>query len=255
MSRNDSPKDHLPKSQSLHSQVRRARFSVSNLSIKHRLPLIIGTLLFGIILTSILASYRSVKDSALEVGRERLLSLTQQLASQSQQSLPLLLNRTFTAANDAAIRTYLQAPSSRTRPAALAVLEQFATAKDPGNVQVELWNPNHTLALAMPDGSSPEPADLEMEFKQCATDPFKAVGSIRVVKDVIGYTAVAAVKNDEGKPIGFLVRWRRISPTPNARERLADLLGSEAALYFGNSKGDVWTDLEKSVPSRRRRPS
>ena len=82
---------------------RRARFSLSNLPIKYRLPLIIGGILFGIILISIWASYRSVKESALAVGRERLLSLTQQLASQIQQSLPLVLNRTFAAGNDPAV--------------------------------------------------------------------------------------------------------------------------------------------------------
>src|SRR5258708_33006611 len=48
--------------------------------------------------------------------------------------------------------------------------------------------------------------------------------------------------------MGYLVRWRLVSPTPNARKQLSDLLGSEAALYYGNSKGDVFTDLEKTVP-------
>ncbi|MDQ2921058.1 MAG: PAS domain S-box protein, partial [Acidobacteriota bacterium] len=79
-------------------------------------------------------------------------------------------------------------------------------------------------------------------------DPFKAVGSIRMIKDVIAYPAVAAVKDDAGKPIGFLVRWRRISPTPNTRKQIAELLGSNAALYYGNSEGEIWTDLEKIVP-------
>src|SRR6266853_6017577 len=90
---------------------RRSRFSVSNLPIKHRLPLLIGTLLFGVILSSIWASYRGVKESALEVGRERLLSLTQQLVNQSQQSMSILLNRTATAANDPAFRRFLLSPS------------------------------------------------------------------------------------------------------------------------------------------------
>src|SRR5258706_4190795 len=91
------------------------RFAFSNLPIKHRLPLSIGTLLFGIFIISAWASYREVRESALQVGRERLLSLTQQLANQSQQSLPILLNRTSAAANDPAVRALLTAPSSSTR--------------------------------------------------------------------------------------------------------------------------------------------
>jgi len=102
--------------------------------------------------------------------------------------------------------------------------------------------------LTVPDNSSPESADLSVEFKQSGADPYKAVGPLRVVKDVLMYTVVAAVKDDQGKVIGYFVRWRLVSPTPNARKQLSDLLGSEAALYYGNSKGDVFTDLERPVP-------
>ena len=115
-----------PKTDVRHASIkRRARFSLSNLPIKRRLPLLIGTLLFGIISLSIWASYRGVRESALEVGGERLRSLTQQLANQIQQSLPIFLNRTFTAANDPAVRNFLSAPSPNTRPAAVAMLQQF----------------------------------------------------------------------------------------------------------------------------------
>jgi PAS domain S-box-containing protein len=226
----------------------RTRFSLSNLSIKQRLPLLIGTLLVGIITVSIWTSYRGVKESALEVGRERLSSLTQQLANQSQQSLPIVLNRTFTAGNDPAVRTFLKAPSAGSRTAATSVLQQFAPAQDPNSLQIELWNVAGSLALSVPEGSPPEPADLGTEFSQSGVDPFKVVGSIRIVNDVVVYTVTAAVKDDQGKPIGYLVRWRRASPTPNLRKQLSDLLGSEATLYYGNSKDDVWTDLEKAVP-------
>jgi hypothetical protein len=53
-----------------HASSLRGRFSLSNLPIKYRLPLIVGAILFGIILSSIWASYRSVKEAALAVGRD-----------------------------------------------------------------------------------------------------------------------------------------------------------------------------------------
>src|SRR2546421_2177132 len=227
---------------------RRARFSLSDLPIRHRLPLLIGTLLLGIITLSIWASYRGVRESALEVGGERLRSLTQQLANQIQQSLPIFLNRTFTAANDPAVRNFLSAPSPNMRPAAVAMLQQFGPAQDPSGLQVELWNSTGSLVLTVPDNSSPESADLSVEFKQSGADPYKTVGPLRVVKGVIMYAVVAAVKDDQGKVIGFLVRWRGVSPTSNARKQLSDLLGSQATLYYGNTHGDVFTDLEKIVP-------
>jgi hypothetical protein len=105
------------------------RFSLSNLSIKHRLPLLIGTLLLGIIIASTWASYRGVKESALEVGRERLENLTQELANLSQQSTGVLLAKTLTAANDQAIRAFLKSPSPATRSGALLIMQQFTPAQ------------------------------------------------------------------------------------------------------------------------------
>ncbi|HLR04340.1 MAG TPA: PAS domain S-box protein, partial [Pyrinomonadaceae bacterium] len=223
-------------------------FSLSNFSIARRLPILIGLLLIAIIFGSTWASYLGVKESALEVGRERLLNLTQQLANQSQQSLPIVLGRTFAAANDPAVHAFLRSPSSATRPGALSILRQFSPTQDPNSLQVELWNTDRTVALIEPENASPEPADLTTEFRQCATDPFKVVGPIRVVNNIVVYTAVAGVKDDTGKVVAYLVRWRRASPTANVRKQLADLLGSQAAVYYGNSQGDVWTDLEKAVP-------
>ena len=229
--------------------VRRARFSTSNMSIRNRLTLLIGSLVFGIIAISIWASYRGVKDAALQVGRDRLQSLTQQLATLSQQSSVDLLGKTSIAANDPATLAFLRAPSAATRTGASAVLQQFVPPRDPNSVQAELWNADYSLALLMPDGASPQPADMEPELKQCSIEPFKAVSAIRVRNDVITYSATAAVMDSTGKPLGYLVRCRRLSPAPDARKRLADLLGSEAGLYYGNSQGDVWTDMEKAVPT------
>lgn len=222
------------------------RFSLSNLSIKHRLPLLIALLLLGIIFASTWASYLGVRDSALEVGHQRLLNVTQQLASLSQQSTALLLGKTVTAANNPAIRTFLRSRSPAARPAASAILEQFSTVNDPSSLQVELWNDTPSLVLTNSNGSPPE-GDLNGEFKVCAFDPFKAIGPIRLVNNVVAYPALAAVRDDSGQSIGFLVRWRRVSSTPEARKQLEDLLGSQAALYFGNTSGNFWTDLEKVV--------
>jgi signal transduction histidine kinase len=219
----------------------------SGLSIRHRLPLLMATLLGGVIVASTWASYSGVKESALELGRERLLNLTQQLATLSQQSVAALLTKTETVASDPAIRAYLHAPSSDSRPSVLAVLQQFAPQQDPSSLQVELWNANHSLAMILPESSSAELSNLEKEFKLCADNPFRIAGTIRVIKDSVAYPVVAAARDEAGKPIGFLVRWRKLSATPDARKQLTDLLGSQAALYFGNSQGDILTDMGKVV--------
>jgi PAS domain S-box-containing protein len=220
--------------------------SFSHLSIRHRLPLLIGTLLLGIITASTWASYRGVKEAALEAGNERLQNLTQQLASLSQQLSGLLLQKTFTAANDPAIHAFLGSPNPVTRSAASASLQQFAPGQDANSLQVELWDANHSLILTVPDNALAQAADLADEFSQCAKSPFRAAGALRILNGVVVYPALAAAKDDAGKPLGYLVRWRRVSASSEP-QKLKDLLGSEATLYFGNSRGDVWTDLLQPV--------
>jgi signal transduction histidine kinase len=103
------------------------------------------------------------------------------------------------------------------------------------------------MVLALPEGSSAEPADLTTEFKQSAAAPFKAAGAIRVVKDTVAFPTVAAIRDDTGNLLGYLVRWRKLSDKPESRKQLTELLGSQATLYFGNSEGDIWTDMAKIV--------
>jgi hypothetical protein len=205
MSKNVSPKSVL-ESHAQSTPARRDRFSLANLSIKHRLPLLIGLPLSVIIVISTWAAYRGVRASVLAVGRERLLRQTEQLANLSQQSFVIQGRRTFSAANDSALQAYLRAPSPATRPGAVANLEQFTGPQDPNGIQVELWSADHTLALAAPDGSTPLQSDLETEFKQCATEPFRAAGKIRLVKDTLAAPVVAMARNEAGRPSGYLVR-------------------------------------------------
>ena len=227
--------------------MRPADFSLSSISIKHRLPLLIGILLLSIITASTWASYQGVKEAANHAGSERLQNLTAQLALMSQQSSNALLTRTATAAGDPAIRSFLQNPSPAARVAAVSILDQFSTAQDPTSLQVDLWDSNRRLVLTEPEGAPPQPFDLDAEFAQSSQVPFRAAGALRILGDFVVSPAVAAVKDDAGAPMGYLVRWRRVSASPEPKQ-LRDLLGSEASLYFGNTAGDVWTDLVKPVP-------
>jgi len=221
--------------------------SPSNLSIKHRLPLLMCTLLFGVLVASTWESYHGVRASALDVGRERLMNLTQQLASMFQQSANGLSTRTLTAANEPAIREYLNSPSSASRSSAAQALQEFAVPKEANSLAVELWSANRSLVLSVPESLSPVTIDLEVEFKQCASNPFKAVGTIRKIKETVAYPVVAAVRDGE-QLVGYLVRWRQVVATPETQQQFMALLGSQATMYFGNNHGDLWSDLLKIVP-------
>src|SRR3989442_3880052 len=242
-----SPRCGIPESRP--ERLRPTLLTLSRLSIKQRLPLLIGALLLGVIIASTWASYQGVKRSALDVGHERLERLTQQLATMFQQSVSTMASKTSTAANDPAIQAYLRSPGKASRSGAEAVLQQFLSAQDPTCLRVELGSRDRSRVLALPEGSSEITADLETEFNQAASGPsFSAVGAFRVLTDSIAHSVVAAVRSDGERPAGYLVRWRRISATPDARQKFVDLLGTGADLYLGNSQEDIWTDLVNMAP-------
>jgi len=224
------------------------RWSLSNISIKYRLPLLIGTLLAGIIVACSWASYRAVKASALDVGRERLQNLTQQLSTLLQQSASNISTKTASVANDQIIRNFVKSPETASRTDVEKLLQQFTAPQDPSSLTVELWSAERGRLVVLPQGDATPFGDLTAEFKQCSSEPFKTVGAIRMLKDVIGFPAIAAIKGDDGKVTGYLVRWRKLAASADTRQQMTRLLGTSATLYLGNHVDDVWTDLASIVP-------
>ena len=222
--------------------------SVSSWSIRTRLLISIGAMLVTIIAAMIWVGYREVSVSASDLARERLRNLTQQFASISQQAVATGLNRSSNVANDPAIRAFIKAPSNENKGAATHVLEeQLAVAQDPASVQVELWKADRSLALTFPENASPVDRDLSSDFARCTFEPFRTVGLLREFRGTLVGNLTAAVRDDNGTPIGFLVRWRRISITPGPAQ-LRALLGDDASLYFGNANREGWTDLTNVIP-------
>src|SRR6185369_543081 len=148
--------------------------------------ILIGTLLAAIILACNWASYRAVKASALDVGRERLQNLTQQLSTLLQQSAGNVLVKTTSVANEPAIHAFVKSPETGPRADVQKSLQQFTAPQDANSIRVELWNAQGTLLLVSPEGDRTPLGDLTNEFKQVSSEPFKAVGTIRQLKDVIG---------------------------------------------------------------------
>ena len=225
------------------SQLRSTKWSLSNISLKYRLPLLIGTLLAGIIIACNWASYRAVKASALDAGRERLQNLTQQLATLFQQSANTITTKTGTVANDQLVRSFIKSPDTASRVDVQKLLQQFTAPQDVNSIRVELWNAQQQLLLVVPEGDTMPLGDLTNDFKQTSNEPFKTVGPIRQLRDAVGFPALAAIKSDDGKVAGYLVRWRKLATTPDTRQQLTTLLGTSATLYLGNKDDNIWTDF------------
>src|SRR5262249_26827206 len=124
------------------------RWSFSNISFKYRLPLLIGTLLALIIVACNWASYRAVKASAFDVGRERLQNLTHQLSGMLQQSANNISTKTATVANEPTIRAFVKSPTTASRTEVQQVLQQFVAPQDANSIHVELWDTDRLLLVS-----------------------------------------------------------------------------------------------------------
>jgi len=226
--------------------MKHGNWSLSNVSFKYRLPLLIGTLLALILVACNWASYRAVKASAFDVGRERLQNLTQQLSALLQQSANTISTKTAAVANEPAIRAFVKSPTAESRGEVDKVLQQFLAPQDQNSLRVELWSTDRLLLVSPASDTTPL-SDLTADFKHCAGEPFRTVGNIRPLHDTVGFPAVAAVKGDDGKVAGYLVRWRKLSASADTRQQMTKLLGTNATLYLGNQANDVWTDFVSIV--------
>ena len=226
--------------------MKHGNWSLSNVSFKYRLPLLIGTLLALILVACNWASYRAVKASAFDVGRERLQNLTQQLSALLQQSANTISTKTAAVANEPALRAFVKSPTAESRGEVDKVLQQFLAPQDQNSLRVELWSTDRLLLVSPASDTTPL-SDLTADFKHCAGEPFRTVGNIRPLHDTVGFPAVAAVKGDDGKVAGYLVRWRKLSASADTRQQMTKLLGTNATLYLGNQANDVWTDFVSIV--------
>ena len=163
-----------------------------------------------------------------------------------QQSANTISTKTVAAANEPAIRTFVKSPTAESRTEVEKVLQQFLAPQDQNSLRLELWSTDRLLLVSPASDTTPL-SDLTPEFKHCAVEPFRTIGNIRRLNDTIGFPAVAAVKGEDGKVAGYLVRWRKLAASADTRQQMTKLLGTNATVYLGNQADDIWTDLAAIV--------
>jgi signal transduction histidine kinase len=221
-------------------------FRFRNLSLRQRLPLLICLLLLCIIATFGWISYLGVKRAALEVGDERLLTLTGQLSSMFEQSANGALAETKAAAGKEVVRKYLESGGSQCRREATEAL-QALRKKDSLILLAELIDSGHRVVLDTGKQGIRINANTDSVLSQSIIRSDSAgVGKFYSQGDSIYYPVIALVK-DRGKVIGYVLRWHLVQVTPKAIEQLSQLVGTRATFYFGNDDGKFWTDLIKPV--------
>ena len=219
----------------------------SGMSIQQKLPLLVSGLLLVVIVSYSWASYEAVKSASLDVARQRLLSLTDQLAQLFDQSAKAGEKALRAVASDVAVHDFVASSGRLSQSAALEALSK-AGPRPEVTMRAEILDAGGEAKLTLHPEPPERHQELAEELKKAATGPdFASVGRLRLINDTLVYPEVAAVVTGN-QPIGFVVRWLRVTATTQARDQLAKLLGGNASLYIGNDHGDVWTDFVTSAP-------
>ncbi|MBI4419648.1 MAG: PAS domain S-box protein [Gemmatimonadetes bacterium] len=224
-----------------------ARGFLSRLSIEQKLLLLTSGLLLLLAAALSGAVYLEAKRSVLRVASERLESVTRQFSDLFRQSGTQMTNQVRATARKEALRAYLRSPVPHRRSQALAALRYQGPQADQ-ILAVQLRDAAGRVLLATGAGAERVATSAGADrIPRLAGSDSVAIGEFRPIGDSVLYPTLARV--EAGDATGFVVQWRRLATSPRAREQLAQLIGSDAALLFGNVDGAVWTDLVSVVPS------
>jgi PAS domain S-box-containing protein len=216
-------------------------------SLERKLPLLFSGVLAIVIAGFTGAAYRQVRHSAVAGATERLHRVTNQLVDLLTASARQLVTNVQQVAERPAVRSYLRAPLGGVRAEALDALQPPA-ATTQMVVATELWDANGTRAMTTRGDLPPLPAEATQALLRTAdTAATPTIGAIRQLGDTLVYPVIAPVR-DRSELLGYVVRLRRLSGSSQGGRQLAQLIGSDAALYLGNATGDLWTDFSAIVP-------
>ena len=223
------------------------RFSLLNLSIQKRLPLLICILLLAVIVTFSLASYIGVKKAAFEIGKDRLNTLTVQLSSMLGQSAQNVIMTTRAVAAQEPFKKYLESDGKESDSAALKLMQNLRL--DSSWILVELLNANKQIMLRSGITGVDIKLNLDSIISTLLLGPDSCkVGKIYLSGDSMYYPIIATV-SEKKQIIGYLVRWKVQKASAQSIAQFSQLLGANAVLYIGNADGSLWTNLISPVTS------
>ena len=220
--------------------------AVRGLSIQLKLPLLIGGLLVAVTGIYSWAAYQTMQSSASATVTTRLGTVADQYAQALKTQRDQFVDAVRSVAENPAVRAYTAHPSATARASAEAALRPSGIQAQQV-VAVELWTADGRRLLASGDAARWTSTGAAAPFqRELARGDSGAVGQFRAVGDAIVYPVGAPVLTGATER-GYLVQWRVITLSRQAREQVSRLIGSDGHLFVGNAANDVWTDLSRLV--------
>jgi signal transduction histidine kinase len=218
--------------------------ALARLSIEHKLPLVIGTLLLIVVIALSTAAYIEARHTTIRVNEQRLTSLAGQLRDLFQTSGTQLRRTTRAIAEKPEIGAYAKSRQASQRDAALAALKYTGSSPDQV-IGTELRDISGAILLTTNASVPLDTVAIAPLLKWSEERDSVVIGRFRFLRDTIAYPIVAPLKGTNAS----LVHWRRLVGSRRTREMMTQLIGSEASVFLGNPGLDRWTDLERPVPA------
>src|SRR2546423_5374182 len=168
-------------------------WNMSNLSIRQRLPLFICILLLSIILVFGWISYVGVKRAALQIGQDRLITLTDQLSLMFSNGMATSSTAIHAATDKNAIKKFLLSGGKDSTREALEILNGLI--KDSIYVKAELLNVHRIQILNADKGAiyiDANPDSLLLAASGVHPDSIR-VGKLYAVKDSVYYPIIVPI--------------------------------------------------------------
>ena len=193
-----------------------------------------------VVATSSWLAYREVRDTALDAAGRRLEDVAGQLVTLLAPSIQQRVAETRDVADDTAVPPALTAGAGTAR--ARAVLQNLLEANEQ-IVAVALWDTAGRLVTQARRSTDDAPAPLEPP--RWATPDTTSLGPFRERGGRAWYEVAAPVRTD-GRTVGYVVQARQLASSPQAAQRITDLIGMDATFLIGGP-GGTWTDLSRLV--------
>jgi signal transduction histidine kinase len=203
-------------------------------------------LLLAIVVAFSWISYISVEKASMAIGADRVTTLADKLSLMFKSSVDQFASTVNSAASNKSVKAFLASPNTGDSLASLETFREFMK-KDTTNKLVQLLNTRGQLVLS----SGGQVAKLRVNIDSLMTPASPKTGTANVGKFVVVnglmYFPSLAKITDNTKTIGYLVDWKLMRATQQSIDQLAQLLGANGRLYFGNDDGQIWTDLIRPV--------
>jgi signal transduction histidine kinase len=243
---------------------RRSSWRWSTWSLTRKLPVLTGAIVVLVVAILLLLTYNALVSTRLDAMHDRLKTLAEQIAANSQQTTRTRFATYERAAADPAVvellRSAAAAPagapvtsdSAPAMKAAAARLLQLRTAPD-SSLPIELWTTDGRRVLRVgTEVRDDRMAGVRPELRTQSGSPVTEVPSGEAGLDSARYGAFYASGGrvffwtvvpvfDGKRRLGYITQQRLYRTTPQSERLVRELIGNDVSLYLHNVTDDFWT--------------